>query len=510
MLAILAAFLLSSCNPAISPLSGKETPNLFPIKQNDMWGYINRQGEIVIQPQFSKAWFFSEDLAVACIEPYKCGFIDETGKFVVNPQFESVSNFSEGLAVVQSEKKIGYIDKTGKFAISPQFDLMNIEIYSSFSESLATVKIGNKYGFIDKTGKFVINPQFEFALPFTDGLAAIKIGSKWGSIDKEGKIVIHPQFDTASLLLTSPFINGIAAINVGDQYGYIDKTGKIIITPQFDVALPFSDEGLAMVAIGGKVGFIDKEGKYAINPQFEDHPGKIDLTTLNLGFKKLGRASFSEGLAPVKIGNSAGYIDKTGRIVINPQFNEAFPFYGGLAWVWFGSDSDIEYAWIDKTGKTVWRETKETPETSLNSSISYSNVAVVVNSNSMSGDTMSNSNIAVVVNSTNSSYDNMTMNSPPQSSNNSTSSKRIGRLTTDSNVRSEPNKDSTSLGIHFKDAKVKILDETSYELNGMVSTWFKIRVTEYGCSKDLYLGCGKNSSDDADEGWVNAKVVLLN
>lgn len=94
------------------------------------------------------------------------------------------------------------------------------------------------------------------------------------------------------------------------------------------------------------------------------------------------------------------------------------------------------------------------------------------------------------------------------SSNSDYQAGKNGRLTTDANLRSEPNKDSLSLGIHFKDAKVVILDETSYERDGMVSTWYKIRVTDYGCSKDANLGCGKNSPNDSDEGWVNAKTVI--
>ncbi|PSO79918.1 MAG: hypothetical protein BRC51_06045 [Cyanobacteria bacterium SW_12_48_29] len=40
-----------------------------------------------------------------------------------------------------------------------------------------------------------------------------------------------------------------------------------------------------------------------INPQF-DYAGE-----------------FSEGLAPIKISDKWGYIDKTGEMVINPQFD---------------------------------------------------------------------------------------------------------------------------------------------------------------------------------------------
>jgi hypothetical protein len=41
--------------------------------------------------------------------------------------------------------------------------------------------------------------------------------------------------------------------------------------------------------------------------------------------------SFQKGLAPVKIGGKWGFINKKGKIVINPQFDFALPFFGGLA-----------------------------------------------------------------------------------------------------------------------------------------------------------------------------------
>ncbi|MGI8641781.1 MAG: WG repeat-containing protein [Pyrinomonadaceae bacterium] len=488
MFAVLSAFLLSSCNPAINPLGGKETTNLFPIRQNEKWGYINRKGEVVIQPQFEYPLPFSEGLAVACINGGKCGYIDETGRFVINPQFNSALRFSEGLAAVISEDRLGYIDKTGKYVINPQFtksDGYGALVFSTFSEGLARVKIGDKFGFVDKTGKIIINPQFEDATPFFDGLAAVKMGSKWGFIDKEGKIVINPQFEDAQ-----PFINGLAAVLIGKQFGYIDKTGKIVINPQFDFAAPFSDEGLAAVILDQKMGFIDKDGKYIVNPQFGSNLYTVSLDSAFLITSDLGRLSFSEGFTPVPVGDKdtkKGYADKTGKIVINPQFDIASPFYGGLAFVSTRGSGEETMGWIDKEGKYVWRETKEKSETSSNST------------NSNMGTTM-NSNQAVVVDS----------NMMSDSSSTSSSNQKTGHLITDSNLRSEANKDAASLGIQFKDAKVRILDETSYEVNGVVSTWYKIRVTEYGCSKDTNLGCGKNSSNDADEGWVNAKVVLLN
>ena len=170
----------------------------------------------------------------------------------------------------------------------------------------------------DHTGRIAITPQFEKAFPFTLGLALVKIGRKYGYIDQEGKLVINPQFDTAT-----PFSDeGIAGVRLGDKWGGIDKTGKVVINPQFDGTTLPNDEG--------------------------DFLGEVIL-------RDVGRIAFSEGLASVRIGNKAGYIDKSGNYVINPQFEFAFPFVGDLAFVMVGGGPHPEIGWIDKTGKFVWK-----------------------------------------------------------------------------------------------------------------------------------------------------------
>ena len=69
------------------------------------------------------------------------------------------------------------------------------------------------------------------------------------------------------------------------------------IPAQFQTALPFS-AGLAAVSLGGRYGYIDKSGKIVINPQFEQ------------------ASNFYEGLASVRMGNRWGYVDKNGKIVM--------------------------------------------------------------------------------------------------------------------------------------------------------------------------------------------------
>lgn len=91
----------------------------------------------------------------------------------------------------------------------------------------------------------------------------------------------------------------------------------------------FSQE-LLRAATGDLWGYIDNTGKYVINPQFDD------------------AYDFSDnGLACVESGGKYGYIDKTGAYIINPQFDESGFFAdNGLALVRSGD----KYGYIDKTG----------------------------------------------------------------------------------------------------------------------------------------------------------------
>ena len=70
------------------------------------------------------------------------------------------------------------------------------------------------------------------------------------------------------------------------------------------------------VVVDHKWGFIDNSGTIKIEPQF-------DLSNFRF-------PGFSEGLAAVAVGEKWGYIDKTGAWVIQPQFDYALNFSEGL------------------------------------------------------------------------------------------------------------------------------------------------------------------------------------
>jgi hypothetical protein len=297
--------------------------NLIPVKSNDKWGYINKKGEYVINPQFKEADFFRDGLAKVTGPDGKVGFIDEKGKYIIPTQYKDATPFSNGLAFVVNDG--GYptcIDKDGKTV----FTLKQAKHVTSFKEDFAVFATNEmKCGYVNKTGKVVINPQFDGANYFCEGLAAIRLKDKFGFIDKKGKIVINPQFD-----YVGDFSEGKAVFKNGNQWGYIDQKGAYIINPQFEQAGRFR-EGMANIQSGKLVGFITEEGKIEINPQF-DYAGE-----------------FKNGLALIKQNDKYGYIDNKGKIKINPQFDDATSFISEIAC----AKSAEKWGVIDIKGKYI-------------------------------------------------------------------------------------------------------------------------------------------------------------
>jgi hypothetical protein len=47
------------------------------------------------------------------------GFVDKTGNLIINPQFDEAASFTNGLARVKTGGRFGYVAPSGKFVYSP-------------------------------------------------------------------------------------------------------------------------------------------------------------------------------------------------------------------------------------------------------------------------------------------------------------------------------------------------------------------------------------------------------
>jgi len=335
----MSAFLILS-----SSLFGQtHSKNLLPVVINDKYGYINQEGDIIIEPQYDWAGLFYESLAVIKMVDEdnpagKFGYIDSTGTIVVSPMFDAAGNYCQGWArVKQGKSRFIYVDKTGRAPIPSMF----FECYNIMSFPIPVrVERDSKAGFVDQKGEYVIEAKFDVARPFVDGYAVVSLNNQQGYIDLKGEFIIEPQFYRANY-----FQNGLARVIIKDAEtrrkteGYINNKGEFVVQPTIKMgnARDFS-EGLAAVSIDGqKWGFINTDGKMVIAAEYEK------------------AASFSEGLAKVRIDGKYGFIDKSGTLVIKPKFENVSNFHNGIASIFLKND---RMGYINKEGDYIWKAGK--------------------------------------------------------------------------------------------------------------------------------------------------------
>lgn len=319
--------------PPTATAAGPEQVRLHPVKIDGLYGYVDSSGRLVIRPQFERAWYFTEGLAVV-----RTGtgwhVIDPTGRLVTRQGYAQLYGFHGGLCRAAGPCGVGFLDRKGREVIPRQ-----LPFAFDFSLGLAPFQDGSgKWGMVDRDVHVAIPARFECLWSMREGLAAAKLEGKFGFIDAKGTFAIVPTFEDVDAE-SGGFREDLALVKADGKWGYIGKDGSWVIPPRFTGFTRAFHEGLAIVERGeGQWGFIDKTGRFAIAPEF--------------GW--LGH--FSEGLAGAAKAFGAkgnvGYIDKSGRYVIRPQFDQVEVFRCGLGRVWLAG----KCALLDHAGRPVWKE----------------------------------------------------------------------------------------------------------------------------------------------------------
>ena len=456
---ILALFLLLP----LPCFAEEEIPALYPIRENDLWGYMNRAGETVIEPQWDWAEAFNGDTAIVVTAgdeyEFGTGLIRRVGSFAVPSEYAAIqfcgsfylirdkmsytealfgwydtasgffqepvyvdvdhestdsnlifavwskdgdryfgvqaaffnrdsgmpaisieysgwsgffSGFHDGYALWMKATDDGFtgslIDTRGNAVVFPD----GIYPIDAVCEGLVCVSDGTLYGLARPDGNVILYPCYDSVNPAYEGRVFFTKDGKTGILDTEGNVVLPPVLDIDPENIfpdndkNAFFHNGYALLhlrdgNFGYSYVFMDRDGNTVFS------MPIQTDGSASFAIcshamgNGLVWYsltkvsnngerasaygllrLSKDGcEYLTEPMFEE------ISVPDSGF-----GNFSEGLSPVKLNGSWGYIDETAQWVIPPQYDDASSFRDGLALV----EKDGKLMYIDHSGAVVWKE----------------------------------------------------------------------------------------------------------------------------------------------------------
>ncbi len=202
------------------------------VSPEGLWGYADREGEILIPAQFGYAYQFCEGFAEVTFPEGDSGYIDVDGN-VLARGFANTFSFRNGYAEVwlsghnAFDKVTAWINTKGEIV-----PFMNSDRFYPISEDRIWMRTDKEYSapyhLLDGEGDILTDEPVHLmemeSWSFDEGLQAVRNAErKWGYIDPNGKVTIPFTYNAAYA-----FEGDLAEVRLGDRVGYIDKVGNVV------------------------------------------------------------------------------------------------------------------------------------------------------------------------------------------------------------------------------------------------------------------------------------------
>ncbi len=163
------------------PIEISETKSFIIFLQNGLFGLKDKQGNILIKPQYKKLIRVGENSWIVQLKN-RFGLVDNKGKYLVQPKYRHVDRYFGRFSKFGNEKDFGLYDERGQVIIKPEYSF----IEPLFSGNFLTCK-NYKYGVISDSGKQLIENEFDYIYMPEPHVMRLEYKGKWYEIEKMSK-----------------------------------------------------------------------------------------------------------------------------------------------------------------------------------------------------------------------------------------------------------------------------------------------------------------------------------
>lgn len=304
----------------------------FTLEQNQKYGVIDRNGNIVIEAEYGAVQIPNPSKAIfVCVKEYN-------------------ENTKEYETVVYNEKK--------EVLLSNYKNVQAISIYTNvnstpYEKSVLTYKENGKYGLINLEGKQITKPVYDeiSSINYKEGTFLVKQNELEGIINMKGKVIIKCEYEsvTSDNYYSENGNKKQAGFIVskktedGYRYGYANYRGTIILNPIYTqlerVTEIANEKGVYFIAFkNGQAGLL-KNNKEILNYEYED-----------IQYNVLG------SIFVTKRNGKYGAVNQEGTTVLYPEYDNVYT--GGM---YINALKDKDIFIFDLNGNKI--ETNEVSKT---------------------------------------------------------------------------------------------------------------------------------------------------
>ena len=306
--------------------------NYFTLEQNQKYGVIDRNGNIIIEAEYEAVQIPNPSKAIfVCVKEYN-------------------ENTKEYETVVYNEKK--------EVLLSNYKNIQAISIYTNvnstpYEKSVLTYKENGKYGLINLEGKQITKPVYDeiSSINYKEGTFLVKQNELEGIINMKGKVIIKCEYEsvTSDNYYSENGNKKQAGFIVskktedGYRYGYANYRGTIILNPIYTqlerVTEIANEKGVYFIAFkNGQAGLL-KNNKEILNYEYED-----------IQYNVLG------SIFVTKRNGKYGAVNQEGTTVLYPEYDNVYT--GGM---YLNALKDKDIFIFDLNGNKI--ETNEVSKT---------------------------------------------------------------------------------------------------------------------------------------------------
>ena len=277
------------------------------------------------------------------------GCINQNGEIVIPIQYKKLT-YSNGLFVAfNRNNQGGVINILNKEVVPLIYSEITIE------DDLILYYVNGKWGAYTIHGKLICQPEYREIKRITEYLIKVGVADVWnneiywGIIDIDGEVVLPIRYESGFKIWDQPYDGLIGYTVSGNYIGYLDITGREILKPKYK-SISKCDDGYAIVSTPSYSSFDDERTRYGvIDGSFKEiipcvydsieYIKESGLFKTGVGYKTLDGRYVAEANGE--------------KLLLDAKYKYCNSFQNGCAIAIQASESEMRYALINDKGEDI-------------------------------------------------------------------------------------------------------------------------------------------------------------